>query len=274
MNYYKRHLGDYARDTGHLTALEHGIYGLLLDWYYANEKPIPADKAERIARGNPKETQTVLSEFFKLTLDGWRHSYADRIIREYNIRAERNRQVGKLGGRPAKTQTVSKINPQETLATSHKPVTIKVESKALVQPAAARKPANLYSQSFEVFWTIYPNKKDKKDAYRAWKKDGCDAVLADLIAHVRLMLQHDDGWRNGFIPMGSTYLNGRRWEDVPKGPTRNKLSKTAQAMMTLENMGNELDGGRNQNGFPEIDMPRLGSPARFGTFGGNGNGVG
>jgi hypothetical protein len=146
--------------------------------------------------------------------------------------------------------------------------------KATVQPAAAPKPASLYSESFEAFWTVYPNKKDKKDAYRAWKKDGCDAVLADLIAHVRLMQEHDDGWKRGYVPMGSTYLNGRRWEDVPKGPTRDKLSKTAQAMMTLENMSNELDGGRNKNGFPEIDMPRLGSPARFGTFGGNGNGVG
>ncbi len=124
MNYYKRHLGDYARDTGHLSVLEHGIYTLLLDWYYANERPIPADKTERISRGNPKETQTVLSEFFKLTENGWIHSYADRVIADYNAKADRNRQAGKLGGRPRKTQTVSKTNPQETLATSHKPLAI------------------------------------------------------------------------------------------------------------------------------------------------------
>lgn len=83
MNYYKRHLGDYARDTGHLTALEHGIYTLLLDWYYVNECPIPFDKAVRIARGNPEQTQMVLDEFFKRQetgQKGWIHSRADREI--------------------------------------------------------------------------------------------------------------------------------------------------------------------------------------------------
>ena len=31
MNYYERHLGDYARDAGHLSMLEHGAYALLLN---------------------------------------------------------------------------------------------------------------------------------------------------------------------------------------------------------------------------------------------------
>lgn len=132
MNYYKRHLGDYARDTGHLTALEHGIYTLLLDWYYVNECPIPFDKAVRIARGNPEQTQMVLDEFFKRQetgQKGWIHSRADREIQEYRIKAERNREVGKLGGRPKKTQTVSKQNPDITLATSHKPLEKKEQKK-------------------------------------------------------------------------------------------------------------------------------------------------
>lgn len=118
MNYYKRHLGDYARDTGHLTALEHGIYTLLLDWYYVNECPIPFDKAVRIARGNPEQTQMVLDEFFKRQetgQKGWIHSRADREIQEYRIKAERNREVGKLGGRPKKNpdgfQTEPRHNP-------------------------------------------------------------------------------------------------------------------------------------------------------------------
>ena len=129
MNYYKRHLGDYARDTGHLTALEHGVYNLLLDWYYVNEKPIPPDKAVKIARGNPEETQSVLSEYFELTENGWVHHYADREIAKYRVKADRNRDVGKLGGRPAKstacdsdnpeiTQMVSAENPDVTLATN------------------------------------------------------------------------------------------------------------------------------------------------------------
>lgn len=149
--------------------------------------------------------------------------------------------------------------------------TEKEEEKATVQPAAAQRATAIH---FLRFWTEYPNKKGKKDAERHWRREGCDAIADDLIAHVRLMRQQDDGWRRGYAPMGSTYLNGRRWEDVPQGPPRQALSKTAQAVITLQEMGNGLDGAGSQNGFPEIDMPRLGSPARIGTFGGNGNGMG
>lgn len=137
MHYYKRHLGDYSRDTGHLSALEHGIYNLLLDWYYINECPIPDAKAKRIARGNPEETQMVLEEFFDSTPEGWRHARADREIAEYQVKADHNRTIGKLGGRPKKTQTVSERNPDVTLTINHKPLTIK-ELELVALPTARR----------------------------------------------------------------------------------------------------------------------------------------
>jgi uncharacterized protein YdaU (DUF1376 family) len=68
VNYYERHLGDYARDTGHLSLMEHGAYSLLLDRYYATEKPIPHALVYRITRAvKPEEiaaTDAVLAEFF------------------------------------------------------------------------------------------------------------------------------------------------------------------------------------------------------------------
>jgi uncharacterized protein YdaU (DUF1376 family) len=70
MHYYSHNVGDYARDTSHLTIIEHGIYRLLLDWCYLNEKPIPTERAMRVGRGYPTETQSVLSEFFTETADG------------------------------------------------------------------------------------------------------------------------------------------------------------------------------------------------------------
>lgn len=143
--------------------------------------------------------------------------------------------------------------------------------KATVQPAAAQRATAIH---FDRFWAVYPNKKGKKDAERHWKREGCDAVADDLIAHVFLMQQQDDGWRRGYAPMGSTYLNGRRWEDIPLGPPKDRLSKSAQALIALEGLKDGMDGSGSQNGFPEIDLPRLGSTARLGTFGGNGNGMG
>ena len=46
----RHHLGDYAKDTAHLSMLETGAYRLLLDRYYGTEQGIPADQAHRIAR--------------------------------------------------------------------------------------------------------------------------------------------------------------------------------------------------------------------------------
>ncbi len=41
MNFYKHHIGDYRRDTAHLSLLEHGVYRQLMDTYYLSEEPIP-----------------------------------------------------------------------------------------------------------------------------------------------------------------------------------------------------------------------------------------
>jgi len=181
VNYYKRHLGDYARDTGHLSALEHGIYTLLLDWYYVNERPIPEDRAVRISRGNPEETHMVLSEFFKKTPNGWIHSRADREIEVYKAKAEHNREAGKLGGRPRKTQTVISGNPNETLATSHKPLE-EEKAKACAPPTGEAPPRNdpipyqriadLYNQTMRLLPKVAKVNASRKTLIRKAWQDG------------------------------------------------------------------------------------------------------
>ena len=77
MHFYKRHLGDYAKDTGHLALLDHGAYTVLLDWTYATERPLPVEKEAlyRICRATKKFEQAsvdrVVAEFFPV-LEGQR----------------------------------------------------------------------------------------------------------------------------------------------------------------------------------------------------------
>lgn len=97
-----------------------------------------------------------------------------------------------------------------------------INQKATVRPSAA-------PSRFMDFWSVYPNKKGKKDAERHWKREGCDAVADQIIGHVQLMLASDDGWRRGYVPMGSTYVNGRRWDDQPKGAPLAEGQAPAQA---------------------------------------------
>lgn len=90
MNYYERHLGDYARDTGHLSMLEHGAYTMLLDRYYASEQAIPEDQAYRLARARTEDERnavdSVLREFFVLEADGWHQRRCDAEIARYTER--------------------------------------------------------------------------------------------------------------------------------------------------------------------------------------------
>lgn len=87
MNYYERHIGDYLKDTAHLSLLEHGVYGRLLDVYYTREAPIPAAQVERLSGVRTKEERdalrNVLDEFFTVDGDLLRHGRCDREIDRY-----------------------------------------------------------------------------------------------------------------------------------------------------------------------------------------------
>lgn len=93
MNYYPRHLGDYARDAGHLTLAEHGAYTLLLDRYYATEQPIGREEAFRICRATSKVDRAavtyILQKFFLWTDQGYRNKRADEEILRSRERSEK-----------------------------------------------------------------------------------------------------------------------------------------------------------------------------------------
>lgn len=72
------------------------------------------------------------------------------------------------------------------------------------------------TRRFTDFWMAYPNKKGKTEAEKRWKADRLDEIADAIIKHVYLMMAEDDGWRRGYAPMGSTYLNQARWTDVPQ----------------------------------------------------------
>lgn len=93
MNYYERHIGDYLKDTSHLSLLEHGVYTRLLDVYYTREGGIPDAEAARLIQARSKEEraalQTVLSEFFVLS-DGLHvQDRSEREIARYREKSEK-----------------------------------------------------------------------------------------------------------------------------------------------------------------------------------------
>lgn len=282
MNYYERHLGDYARDAGHLSMLEHGAYTLLLDRYYTTGQPIPEGQAHRLCRAfsdaERSAVDAVLAEFFVLEDGLWRNRRADEELVKAQVRIENARNNGRKGGRkpkanPAETQrepsglglgtpdlTQSKAHqaPPNHLSTT--------EAKATVEPAV-RLP-----DRFPEFWSAYPNKQGKQEAWKRWKRDKLDAIADTILAHVARMRAEDDGWQRGYAPMGSTYLNQARWTDEPRAaPSANhQPSKTMGGLLALEAMKNGLATNGSNHRAAEAALPLLGAHA--GSRDANGHG--
>lgn len=144
MNYYERHLGDYAKDAGHLSMLEHGAYTLLLDRYYTTEKGIPVDQAYRVARAITKPEKAavdaVLAEFF-VCVDGiWIKNKVEEVISDAQARIDAARTNGKTGGRPRKKPRANPIETQE------KPTGLILGSVNETQKKALQSPISIHQE--------------------------------------------------------------------------------------------------------------------------------
>jgi phage replication O-like protein O len=71
-------------------------------------------------------------------------------------------------------------------------------------------------QYFDAFWTVYPKKKNRGDAEKAWSKIKFgDGLLNKILTTIEKATKSSD-WKkdNGqFIPYPASWLNAKGWED-------------------------------------------------------------
>lgn len=96
--------GDYIRDTGSLSLVEHGAYWrLLLHCYSRHEAAIPHDRRYRVAGANGAEetaaVDCVLAEFFQRDGEHWRHR---RVEKELAVATEKYKKLSVSGQRGAR----------------------------------------------------------------------------------------------------------------------------------------------------------------------------
>lgn len=239
MNYYERYMGDYQRDTGHLSLAEHGAYNVLLDTYYSTEQPLAADmdRLFRICRAMSRAEQdavrAVVDEFFPLADDGLRHNVrADSEIARARPKMEAARTNGMRGGRPRKNPTETQQKPSGFLdrnpvgseqkpngnptETQQEPSTKAPQPHTPTPKEKPPKPPGAVAPGFGEFWALWPRKTAKAAAEKAWAKLAPDELLRARIS--RAVREHalSEDWRKEggrFIPHAATWLNGRRWED-------------------------------------------------------------
>ena len=138
MNYYKRHIGDYAAKAGHLSMLEHGAYCLLMDAYYNRETGPTRAEALRLARARSADevaaVDAVLAEFFTETDGRYIQSRIEDELTAYRAVSETNRRVAVERESTKRARSVVETCPKRE--PSHKPLAIShKEAKAKTAPS-------------------------------------------------------------------------------------------------------------------------------------------
>lgn len=135
MHYFQFNIGDYARDTAHLTEMEDLAYRRMLDLYYRAEGPLPSsiDEIARLIRmrSHTESIAIVLQDFFAECADGYRNQRADQELRSIyeksakakasaNARWNKNKDLQK----PNAMRTHSEGNADDMLPITHYPLPI------------------------------------------------------------------------------------------------------------------------------------------------------
>lgn len=215
MNYYERHIGDYLKDTSHLSLLEHGIYTRLLDVYYTREGALPSDQVARLIGARSKDEreamQSVLSEFFKLVDGAWSQ---DRCEREISRFKDKQRKA-KASAEVRWAHTERNANAMRTYSGGNADGMLPVTSNQ-TPVSNTPKPPSAQPDGFASFWSAYPKKVNKAQAMKAFKAQRINGELPEILTDLEHRRVSPDWVKdNGqFIPNPGTYLTNRKWEET------------------------------------------------------------
>ena len=280
MNYYEHHLGDYAKATGHLTALEHGIYRLLLDWYYANERPIPDAQAHRYGKASRAEVEPILAEFFVRDGDVWRHNRADREIAAFYEKANKAR-----GAAQARWSGKAKPEPCERNADALQAHT---DSNADGMPSRLQTPVSIHQKDQDQEQAPQAAEKPRRRGTRLptdWQPSPADL---DFIASKRPELDPvttadnfrdfwhakagKDACKTDWAATWRNWVRNQRANPQTRaGPPQSLQAQVKAAnraaIERMINEGSDVVSGGNRPRLGQFLGDRVGEPARIGLAG-------
>ena len=138
MHYYQHSIGDYRRDTMHLTLLEHGVYRQLLDLYYLRECELDANALRKICVRSTEEMQaaeSILNEFFEKTENGYKHKRCEKEIERFRAKSNKakasaDKRWSNVNANAMRTHSEGNAN-HKPITNNHKPITNKYISSSL-----------------------------------------------------------------------------------------------------------------------------------------------
>lgn len=151
-----------------------------------------------------------------------------------NLDASRKKaENGKLGGTKKQSKSTFEAKRKQNEASEKQEQTeSKKENKKEKEGEnkIENKKKSYDADGFAAFWAAYPKKAGKADALKAWNKLKPDIVLQAKMGEALTAQKKSPQWtkNNGqYIPMPSTWLNGKRWEDEVQTQTQPNIPTDA-----------------------------------------------
>jgi uncharacterized protein YdaU (DUF1376 family) len=208
------YVGDYLADTLDLTCEEHGAYLLLLMTMWRHDAKLPNDpkKLARIARLSARKWEDVwasISRFFAVEGDSIVNQRLSKEYKKAEAKSELRADAGRKGGQ-------AKALKSNDSPVANASVLLKHSSDIRYQSSIEiGKPI---SCAFEEFWSVWPSKKAKKDAAKAWDKLSADDRTKAKDAAAAWFAKWRASSPSASPIHAASYLNGRRWEDEIEPP--------------------------------------------------------
>jgi uncharacterized protein YdaU (DUF1376 family) len=207
------YVGDYEKDTKHLSLTEDGAYFRLLRYVWGTGRRIPGvESAYRIAGAQSDQDRAcvdrILIEFFEEKNDEFFNKKAEKILKKQNEKRRKLSEHGRRGGLAKATKML------EQKASIPDP-DLEVISSEITPPTPKGERG-----SFEIFWSQYPKKVAKAAVKRHWDRKKLDNKASDILAAVKRYKATEKWQAEGgrYVPNPLTFLNQERWDDeIPQG---------------------------------------------------------
>ena len=258
MRHYARNIGDLAAATRGLDLLHRGAYDALLDAYYLNERPLPADARECYLLADarsPAERRAVdacLARFFVLQADGYHQKRCDAELARWaaksagaasavNLRWERERQAKASREQQEyetrHTNAIRTYNERNTNVippTNHEPQTTTTPIQRTVVEAAAKPPTTRRKSRLPDGWDLPKAWGEWAQAERGWPAGEVRRVAALFADHWRGKGEARADWQ-------ATWRNWVRRETTRAGPRSDAKteSRNAFAASILGDVGHD-----------------------------------
>lgn len=256
-------VGDYRGDTGNLSTLEHGAYLLLLFHYWTKGESLPDDPEQlRIIAGVSRHVWRKISpkicEFFEKRDGRLFHKRVEEELGRARLKSLKAQEAGRksaesrsaLHSTSAERPLPPSTNLEATISSPYSEEEKNKSSSSLRSeepraeesdvlpaiPRRKRKAAGIVChdptllKAFNVFWDIYPRKKERQFALETWVREIRPEFVPDVIQAAIRYAEIRRGEPEQFTRHAATWLNKGRWRDSltdekPKPPTGNGNGK-------------------------------------------------